>query len=108
MTRSIFDCTILLFHSIAIDPIALALYASLALYILSACFFFLNSAHGSQVSRTIVEQAGILQPHFFPQVHPLKPHLSFVHGSMFCSFAKAIFAAFRSDISSSSVIFLII
>jgi len=46
----------------------------------------------------------MLQPQFFPQVHPLKPHFSFVHASMLFSLANAIFAAFTSEIASSTVI----
>ena len=46
-----------------------------------------------------------LSTHFFPQVHPEKPHLSFVHGSMLFSFAKAYFACWR-EVMLSSILYL--
>ena len=45
-----------------------------------------------------------LSTHFFPHVQPEKPHLSFVHGSMLFSFAKAYFACWR-EVMLSSILF---
>ena len=42
--------------------------------------------------------------HFFPQVQPEKPHLSFVHGSILFSFAKAYLACWR-EVMLSSILF---